>query len=119
MVRNFAIARHVLETRHLIGKAEAEQVVGLHALKRGRYLLATAEPDDRECPCRVPSPARLKHRGVKQGLHQHIANVLGAQEPEDIFQREAMRRPERQNDRVFGGGGLELDIEASAEALAE
>src|SRR4029077_10832754 len=37
----------------------------------------------------------------------------------DVFEREAVLWAERQDDRVLSGGGLELEVEASAEPLAQ
>ena len=38
---------------------------------------------------------------------------------EDIRQRERVLRPQRQHQRVFGGGGLQLEVELAAETLAQ
>src|SRR5688500_5326639 len=38
---------------------------------------------------------------------------------ENFFEREGVRRPQRKNHAFFGGGCLELEIEALAELLAK
>src|SRR5207237_7362419 len=66
-----------------------------------------------------PAPARREHRRVEQGLDQHAAHGVRVEVILDVGEVEAVRRRQRQDDVVFGGGGLKLEIEAGAEALAQ
>ena len=68
---------------------------------------------------RVPAPARLEHRRGEQRLDQHVARGRRVQVVEDVLEREAVLRPEREDDRLLVGGRLQLEAEADAEALAQ
>src|SRR3989475_12356406 len=68
---------------------------------------------------RSPAPARAEHRRVEHRLHQQVLGRLGLQVLEHVLEREAVLGAERQDDRVLGGGRLQLEVEAAAEPLAE
>src|SRR2546422_6072720 len=84
-----------------------------------RSLLAAARAQHGERPGRVPAPARAEHRRVEHRLHQQVLRRLGLQVLEHVLEREAVLGAERQDDRVLGGGRLQLEVEAAAEPLAE
>ena len=67
----------------------------------------------------VPAPPRLEDRRIEKGLHQHVAGGLGMQVAKHVRQRERVLRSERQQQTVFGRRGLELEVELTAEALAQ
>ena len=119
VIGDVTVAGHVLETRDLIWKAQGKQVVRLHALELRRNFLAAAKSKKSECAGSIPAPARLKHRSIEHRLHENLSGVLGAQKSKHVFERKAVRRAERQDDRVLDGGGLKLYVEAPAESLAK
>ncbi len=119
MVRDLAVAGHVLEARDLIGEDEGEQIVGLHALELGRHLLAAAETQHAQGTPRVPAETRREQGRVEQGLHEHVARGRRAQEVEHVIEGEAVGRAEGDHDRVLGRRRLQLHVEAPAEALAQ
>ena len=119
MIGNLAVAGDVLEARRGIGKDSGHQIVGLHPLDLRRDLAAAAGARHRQRDRGVPPPPRLEHRRVEERLDQHIARGRRVQVAEHVRQRERMLRPEREHQRVFGGRGLQLEVELPAEALAK
>ena len=119
MIGNLAIAGDVLEAGGGVGKDRGHQVVGQHPLQLRRHLRAAAVARHGERDRRVPAPARLEHRRVEERLHQHVARGRRMQIAEDVGERERVLRPERQQQRVFGRRGLQLEVELAAEALAQ
>ena len=119
VIGDFDIADDVLGAGHLGGKDGGEEVAGAHPLNRRRDLLAALVAQDGQGAGGVPPPAHLEHGRGKEGLSQHLARRLRAQVVKDVVQREAVLRPQRQHDIVFGGGGLQLLVERAAELLAE
>ncbi len=119
VVRDFAVADEVLAARHLVGKDRREQIFGRHALQLRRDLAPAAHAQERERDRAVPAPARAEHRRVEQCLHEQRPHRLRVQVTRHVFEREAVRRRQRQHDRVFGGRGLQLEIELAAEAFAQ
>src|SRR5205814_178553 len=95
----------------LLGEDGGEQVRGLHAQELWRGAAPALVAQDREGAGRVPAPARLPHRGLQGRLLEHLAGLLRADEREDRLEGEAVLRPERQEDRIVGGRGLQLEIE--------
>ena len=69
-------------------------------------------------------PAAQRQRFLKMGeamaglLEEFFGGVLG-EEVEDVGEREAVLLGEGDVDAVVGGGGLQLEVEAAAEAFAE
>ena len=97
------------------------EVVGLHALDGRRRLLALALAEDGEGAGGVPAPAGAPHRrvGDEQRLLDRLLHPGRLDEVEHVFQREAVLRPDGEEDRVVAGRRLELEVEANAEALAQ
>ena len=50
---------------------------------------------------------------------EHVARGRRMQIAEDVGERERVLRPEREQQRVFGGRGLQLEVELTAEPLAQ
>ena len=97
-----------------------QQVVGPHAQERRRHpLAAAARARQEKRPRQVPAPAGGEERRGEEGLDQHVARAVGVQVVEDLLEREAVLRPQRQEDRLLVGGRLQLEAEAAAEALAQ
>ena len=62
--------------------------------------------------------AREHGRG-QQRLRQHVLHGFRAQEFEDDLERKGVLLAQRDHDAVVGGGGLQLEVEGAAEALAQ
>jgi hypothetical protein len=119
MVGDLAIAGDVFQARGGVGEDGGHQVVGLHALKLRRHLLAGAAARHRQRDRGVPAPPRLEDRRVEKRLYQDVARGGRMQVAEDVGERERMLRAERQQERVLGGRRLQLEVELAAEALAQ
>ena len=61
----------------------------------------------------------LKIGDARDGLLEEVLCGVLAEELEDVGEWEAMLLGERDVDAVVGGGGLQLEVEAAAEALAQ
>ena len=112
--------RQVLRTGDRRGKARGQQVVGAHAQDRRRR---------RACRPRMRSSssdrvAFQRQRDSNIGWSSTacvstFAHGVGVQVVEHLFEREAVLRAEREDDRLFVGRRLQLEAEAAAEALAQ
>ena len=60
-----------------------------------------------------------KHRRVEERLHEHVARRRRMQIAEDVGERKRVLRTERQQQRVFGRRGLQLEVELAAEPLPQ
>ena len=98
---------------------DGEEVVALHPLERGRHLLAAPEAQHDQAPVEVPPPAALEDRLVEDGLLQRALDRARGEEAGHVGEREAVVRPEGDDDGVVVGAGLELEVEAGAELLAQ
>ena len=112
-------ARLVVLARRRLREHRRQQVVGLHALDRRRVAPAVAEAQDHERPVEVPAPSGLEHRRVEDGVLERLVDRGAPDVARHLLEREAVRQPEREDDRVVGGSGLELEVERSAELLAQ
>ena len=119
MVGHLAVADDVLQAGDLVREHRGHQVFGLHPLQLRRHLLAATEARQRQRGARVPAEARREQRRIQQRLDQDVAGGIRMQERGDVEQREAVAGRQRQHDRVFRGGRLQLEVEAAAEALAQ
>ena len=119
MVGHFQRAGQILLAADLRGEDGGEQIVGDHPLDVGRHLLAAAAARHGQRARGGPAPARVPERGVEHGLAQRLLDIGRFEVLEGLFEREGLRGAERENDRLFGGCRLQLEIEAHAEALAQ
>ena len=119
MIGNLNRPRQILRARGAVGKHSDQQVVGSHAQQGRRNFLASPLADDGERARGVPSPARREHGRGQQSLHQQRLGGAGRQVRENLFERKAVLRPEREHNGVLVGGGLQFKIEAAAEAFAQ
>ena len=101
------------------GNTAAIRSSATHPLDLRRHLAPASRARHRQRDGRVPAPPRLEHRRVEERLHEHVSRRLGVQIAEDIRQRERVLRPQREHQRVLGGGRLQLEVELPAEALAQ
>ncbi len=104
---------------HRQGEDRGEQVVGAHAGDGGRHLATAQHPRERQRAGGVPAPADGEHGGLERRLREHLLDAFRGEHLEDRREREGVLRPERQQHAVVAGGGLQLEVEGAAEALAE
>ena len=119
MIGNRAVAGDVLEARGRVGEDRGHQIVREHALELRRHLLAAAIARHGERDGGVPAPARLEHRRLEERLHEHVAGRRRMQIPEHVGQRKRMLGPQREQQGIFTGCGLQLEIELTAEAFPQ
>lgn len=120
VIGNLDVAFDVFKAGGDVGEDGGKEIVGAHALDLRRNLLAVLETEESEGAIGVPSEARGKDRGAgEHGLLEDLFDGLGLEEVEDIGEREAVLFGESDVDAVVGGRGLQLEVEAAAEALAE
>ena len=119
MVGNLPLAGEVLRTRELIREDSRQKILRVATLKLRRCLLAVAETPHGQRDRRSPAPASGEHRGRKYRLRQDIAHRLAGEIMHHFVQWKAMDYPERQDQRIIQGGGLELEVKAPAEAFPE
>jgi hypothetical protein len=96
-----------------------EQVGGAHAEDRRRGAAAAGVAQHGQRAGGVPAPAGLPHRRLQRGHDEGLVDRVLVQELEDRGEREGVLGAEREQDRVVGGGGLQLEVEAAAELLAQ
>ena len=101
------------------GNAAASRSSARMRRSGGGDALAVARALEQQRALRVPAPARAEHRRGEQRLHQQVARRRRVQVVEDLLEREAVLRPEREDDRLLVGRRLQLEAEADAEALAQ
>ena len=119
MVGHLQRAGDVLLAADLLREDGGEQVVGDHALEERLHALAAALPRHGEGARRVPAPARREERDVEARLTHGLLGVVRGDVVVRLLQREAVLRAEGEQDAVVVGGGLQLEVEAHAEALAQ
>ena len=112
-------AGEVLLATDLRGEDGREQIVGDHPLEVGGDFLAAAHAGDGEGAGRGPAPARVPERGVEDRLSHRRFGVARFEVVEGFFERERLRGAQREDDPLLVRGGLQLEIEAHAEALAQ
>ena len=119
MVGNLDVADDVLAARGHVGEDRGHQVVAANALNLRRNFLAALKAQQCERAVGVPAPARVEDRRRQRRLLQDFLHGFRLQEVEDVAEREAVLLGQRDVEAVVGGGGLQLEIEAAAEALAQ
>ena len=119
VVRDFQRAGQIFLAADLGGEDGGEQIVGDHPLDVGRHLLAAASARHGQGARGGPAPAGVPEGRVEHGLAQRLLDIARLEVLERLLEREGLRGAEREDDRLFVGGGLELEVEAHAEALAQ
>ena len=113
------VARVVFQAAHGFGKHGRQQIVGTESLQMRGHALAALLPQHRQRPGDVPAPAELKHRRRQQGLFEQRLGIVDAEHGEQRVDGKTVLRPERQHDAVVVGTGLQFEVEAAAEPLAQ
>ena len=119
MIGNLPVAGNVLEAGRGVRKYRRHEVVGLHALQLRRHLASAAVARHRQRNRRVPAPAGLKDRRIEKRLHEDVAHRRGCRYRNTSASGKRVLRAERQQHRVFRRRGLELEVELTAEPLAQ
>ncbi len=119
MVGDFDVAFDVFEAGGGLWEDRGEQVFPAGALDLRRDLLALLKPQQLQTAGGVPAEASLEDGRGERGLLEQLGDGMGGEELEDIGEREGVLLGERDVEAVVCGGGLELEIEAAAEALAQ
>ena len=119
VIGNLSFADDVFQTCDLIRKHRAEQIFAAHALNLRCDFLAAGHAWQRQRGGGVPAPAHAEQRGIQQRLNQHIPSTARVQEAAHVIERKAVAGGEREHDGVFAGGGLQFEIEAATETLAQ
>src|SRR5205823_9966230 len=109
----------VLGARYLFREKSREQIFGVHALQLRRNLLAAATSQHCQRTGGVPAPADIPHRRIKQSLTQQLPHAFRVQVVENLIERKTVCWAKREDDCVFGGGGLQFEVELAAKAFAQ
>ena len=119
VIGDLDVADDGLEAGGGLGEDAGEQIVRAGALDLRRDALALGHAQQLQRAVGGPAPARLEDGRGDGGLFEELLRGVLGEEVEDVGEREAVLLGERDVDAVVGGGGLELEVEAAAEALAQ
>jgi hypothetical protein len=119
MVGNLDVADDGLEARCGLGEDAGEQIVGADALDLRRDAFALRHAQQLERAVGGPAPAGLEDGRRDGGLLEEFLRGVLCEEVKDVAEREAVLLGEGDVDAVVGGGGLQLEVEAAAEAFAQ
>ena len=120
VVGDLDVALDVFKAGGYVGEDGGEKIVAPHALNLRRNFLAVLKAEKGEGAVGVPAEAGGEDgRAGEYGLLKDVFDGLGLEEVEDIGEREAVLLGERDADAIIGGRGLELEVEAAAEAFAK
>ena len=119
MVGDLNIADDGLEAGCGLGEDGGHEVVGTGALDLRGDAFALGEAEELEAATGSPAPAGFEDGGGDGGLLEEIFGGVLGEEVEDIGEWEGVLLGEGDVDAVVGGGGLKLEVEAAAEALAQ
>ena len=120
MVGDFDVAFDVFKAGGNVGEDGGEQIVASHALNLRRNFFAVLKAQQGEGAVGVPAKAGGEDgRAGEHGLLKNVLDGFGLEEVEDVGEREAVLLGKRDVDAVVGGGGLQFEVEAAAEALAQ
>src|SRR5207237_607328 len=96
-----------------------EKILRFHSLKRrGEFRSATKTRHGKRARC-VPTPADREHRRIEQCLNEKIPHGFRIQITKNFVQREGMLSPERDDNRIVGGRGLEFEIKRSTKTFPQ
>src|ERR1700730_14554298 len=113
------VAGNVFLASKSFGKNGGQQIIGAHALDLRRNSFPTAKTKQGQCASGVPAPARGKERRSEHGLLQNGPDRIGMEKMKDVGEREAVLFAQRDIQAIVGSRSLELEIEGTAEALAQ
>ena len=119
MIGNLNVAHNIFLAGGHIGEHRCQQIVRAHALDLRRNFLAALKAQQGQRAIGVPAPARAKERRRQRRLFQNRLHGFRIEEMKDVRQRKAVLLGQRDIEAVVGGGGLQFEIEAAAETLAQ
>ena len=119
VIRDLDRAGGVLLAGGGLGEHCRHEVVGLHALDRWRVAPPVAEAQHHERAVEVPTPPRLEHRCIEDGVPEGVVEGRAAEVAGHLVQREAVVGPEGQHDGVVARRRLQLEVEGATELLAQ
>ncbi len=119
VIRDLNVTLDGLEAGGGLGEDAGHEVFGAGALDLRGDALPLGEAEELQAAAGGPAPAGFEDRGGDGGLFEQLLGGVFGEELEDVGEGEAVLLGEGDVDAVVGGSGLELEVEASAEALAE
>ena len=119
MIGNLNVTDDIFLASSDVGKHRGQQIVGPHALDLGRNFLAALEAQKRQSAVGVPAPAGAKNGGSQRRLLQDGLDGLGIQKMKHVRQRKTVLLRQSDVQAVLGRGGLQFEVEAAAETLAQ
>ncbi|MNS21026.1 hypothetical protein D3C72_527800 [compost metagenome] len=119
MIGNLPLADDVLQAGDLIGEYGGNQVFALHPLDLWRHLATADKARQGHGHAGVPAPAHAKQRRIEQRLDKDRLGAAAIQVTPHIVQFETVAGGQRQHDGVLAGCRLQLEVEGTAEALAQ
>ncbi len=119
VVRYLPFAGQIFKAGDLIGKHRGDQVFALHALDLRGNLATPGKARQGHGHTRVPAPADTEQRGIEHSLDQHLLGAAAVEVAPHLVESKAVAGRQRQHDGIFTGCRLQLDIEGTAEPLAQ
>ena len=119
VVRDLDVADDGLEAGSGLREDGGHEVFGAGALDLRGDAFAFGEAQELQAASGGPAPAVFEDGRGDGGLFEELSGGVFGEELEDVGEGEAVLLGEGDVDAVVGGGGLELEVEAAAEAFAE
>ncbi len=119
VVRDLAGTGEILGAGELVREDDGEQVLGILTLELRRSPAAAVAAFDGERDGCRPAPSRGEQRCVQQRLCERVAGTGAGEVSGDLVEGKAVSGAQGEDDAVLECGGLQLEIEAPAEALAQ
>ena len=119
MVGDLDVADDGLEAGGGLGEDAGHEVFGAGALDLRGDALAFGQAQELQAAAGGPAPAVFEDGAGDGGLLEELFGGVLGEELEDVGEREAVLLGEGDVDAVVGGGGLQLEVEAAAEAFAQ
>ena len=119
VVGDLDVADDGLEAGGGLREDAGEEVFGAGALDLRGDALALGHAQELQAAAGGPAPAVLEDGRGDGGLFEELFGGVLGEELEDVGEREAVLLGEGDVDAVVGGGGLQFEVEAAAEALAQ
>ena len=119
VVGDLDVADDGLEAGCGLGEDGGHEVFGAGALDLRGDAFAFGEAQELQAASGGPAPAVFEDGRGNGGLFEEFLCGVFGKEMEDVGEWEAVLLGEGDVDAVVGGGGLQLEVEAAAEAFAE